>query len=140
MGTPLPPNQPANHCIVCWGVAKPFGLPPTPRVVKVKLSGLLPGQYADEADLDNLNCTHLLEQTHVPCLYNILDRIMSWNVNWNPANTTIGIFNFATVHAAFTSSIDEKCLLDMPNQLDGPDGNIAYAGTATITWDMEGLN
>lgn len=140
MGTPLPPNEPANFCPVCWGVGKTFGLPPTPKVIRVKLSGLQPGEFAHQADFDNLNAEHLLEQTLVPCLYNIIDRQMSWSVNWNPANTTIGVFNFLTVRGAFNSSINTKCLLEMDNQIPGFLGSIAFDGSAVITWDLEGLD
>ncbi len=139
MGTPLPPNEPGNDCILCWGTGKPFGDGPTPTVIQLRLTSLLPGEFADEADFDNLLVTHWLVQTGLPCLYNIIDGNISWNVNWNPTNTNISVVNLNTVRQVFNNLTFTKCQLDLPNQLTGPDGNIAFGGFANITWDLEGL-
>jgi len=139
MGTPLPPNEPGNPCTVCWGVGKSFGDGPTPKVIELRLTSLLPGEYADEADFDNLLVTHWLEQTGLPCVYNIIDGMLSWSVNWNPTNTYISVYNFGTLRTVFHNLTVEKCLLDLPNQNTGPDDNIAWNGFANITWNPEDL-
>ncbi len=139
MGTPLPPNEPGNDCLVCWGPAKDFGDGATPTVIQLRLTSLLPGEFADQADFDNLLVTHWLQQTGLPCLYNIIDGNISWNVNWNPTNTNISVFNINTVRPVFNNLTFTKCQLDLPNQLTGPTGTIAFGGFANITWDLEGL-
>lgn len=139
MGTPLPPNEPGNPCTVCWGVGKAFGDEPTPKVIQLRLTSLLPGEYSDEADFDNLLVTHYLEQTGLPCLYEIIDGMLSWTVNWNPTNTYISVYNFGTLRTVFHNLTGEICLVDVPNQNTSPDDNIAWNGFANITWDLEGL-
>jgi len=139
VGTPLKPNEPGNNCTVCWGSGKPFGNGPTPTVIQLRLTSLLPGEYADDADFDNLLVTHYLEQTGLPCTFNIIDGNLSWTVAWNSTNTYIGVYDFGTLRPVFQGYIDEVCEVDLPSTLISPSGNIAWNGFANITWDLEGL-
>ncbi len=138
MGTPLTANEPGNLCIVCWGPGKTFGPAPTPAVITLTLSGLLPGEFWDPDDEPNLLTPHLLEQTGLPCLFNIIDGDFTWNVNWNPTNTTITVNNRFTLRLVFNALIFTPCLLSAGNTTPFA-GNIATGGTATITWSLGGL-
>ncbi len=139
MGTPLPPNEPGNLCVPCWGPSQAFGPGPTPTVIQLRLTNLLPGEFFTDGDDQNFLATHWLEQTGLPCTFNIIDGDFSWTVAWNPANTTASVTNFLTLRGVFFASIPTACLLDLENALTGPAGNVMFAGFATITWDLEGL-
>ncbi len=140
MGTPLQPNAPGNLCDVCWGPGEAFGPAPTPSIIQLRLTDLLPGQFAGDANFDNLLVTHWLTQTGLPCLFNIIDGLISWSVNWNPTNTSIGVFHIGTVRSIFNFSAAPICQLELPNTNGGPTGTIAWNRFANITWDLEGLS
>lgn len=139
MGTPLPPNEPGNNCDVCWGPGKLFGDGPTPTIIQLRLTSLLPGEFEHEADFDNLLVTHWLVQRGLPCVFTIFDGPLEWTVGWNPANTTVSVTNVNTLRQVFFNSTDAKCLVDLPNKIIVPAAHIAYNGFANVTWDLEGL-
>lgn len=139
MGTPLPPNQPGALCNVCWGVGKDFGNGPTPRVIQLRLTRLLPGEHWDQADEQNLLTTHWLEQQADPCVFLIVDGDYRWFVEWRPTTTIVAVRNLATLRFVFVFEAPPICQVDMPSDIIAPEGNIAYNGFANITWDLEGL-
>ena len=140
MGTPLQPNAPGNLCDVCWGPDEAFGPAPTPSIIQLRLTRVLPGEHADEVDFDSLLRTHCLVQRGLPCVFSIFDGPLEWTVGWNPGNTTVSVTSTSTIRGVFFNSTPTECLLDLPNLITGPTGVIAYGGFANITWDLEGLS
>ena len=139
MGTPLLPNEPGFTCHICWGHAKPFGIAPTPKVIQIRLTALLPGEHATDEVMQNLLVTHYLEQQPDPCRYEITDGAFLWFVEWAPTATLIAVRNTITLRFAFVVVTPAICQVDLPSDISGPLGNIAWNGFANITWDPEGL-
>ncbi|KKL95120.1 hypothetical protein LCGC14_1857800 [marine sediment metagenome] len=139
MGTPLPPNQSGNDCTVCWGTGKPFGDGPTPTVIQLRLTSLLPGEFEDLADFQNLLVTHWLTQQVDPCRFEITDRGFLWFVEWAPTATLVAVRDLSSLRFVFVATLPAICQVDMPSDIAGPAGNIAWNGFANITWNPEDL-
>lgn len=139
MGTPLTPNEPGNTCSICWGVGKTFGNGPTPTVVELRLTSLLPGEFWDQASEQNLLTTHWLEQQVNPCRFEITDGNFLWFVEWGPSATLVAVRNTVSLRFVFVATVPAICEVDMPSDIVDPVGSIAWNGFANITWDVEGL-
>lgn len=139
MGTPVNKQEPANLCPICWGPGKPFGDPPTPQIVQIRLTRLLPGEFFTDAYEEQLLRTHWLEQQVDPCRFVIFDPPLQWFVEWAPTATLVAVRDLATLRFAFVATVPAICQVDMASDIAAPLGNIAWNGFANITWDLEGL-
>jgi hypothetical protein len=139
MGTPLPPNLPADPCVICWGSGKPFGDTPTPRVIFLRLTFLSPGEFWVPAHEQLLLTPHLLEQQAFPCNFTIDDGIFFWTVFWTVASTQIDVFRIADNKSAFRKGTVIECATGLPSQHLTPAGVVAFNGFASITWNPEDL-
>ncbi len=139
MGTPLPRNIPGNICNRCWGPTKPFGPGPTPRVIKLRLTRLLQGEFGNDVIEQNMLTTHLLEQQVDPCRFEIQDGVFLWFVEWAPTATLIAVRDLGSLNFTFVVVTPGLCALDLPSDITQPIGNIMWSGFANITWDLEGL-
>jgi len=139
MGTPLPPNEPGNIGNKCWGDGKPFGPGPTPRVIKLRLTRLLQGEFGNDAVEQNMLMTHLLEQTATPLKFEIYDGRFYWFVDWSQSATLIAVRDTISLRFCFGVISPYICQLDLANDYDRWASTIMYGGFANITWDREGL-
>lgn len=139
MGTPLPPNLPANDCTSCWGVGKPFGDTPTPKVIEVRLTRLLPGEFWNPVDEQLLLTTHYLEQHAFPCVWSIVSGPFDWTLNFNDQFTLLEVKHTASNKLVFIDDEPPACEVDFPSRLTVPTNNFAWNGFANITWNPEDL-
>jgi len=139
MGTPLEPNEPGASCGNCWGIGKDFGDEPTPQVIQLRLTSLLPGDYWDEEFEQFLLTTHYLEQTASPCHYQIESSGFRFVVIFLSSQTVVQVVHLPTARQVFDNTIAPKCALDIANNLTTGVGVIMYNGFANVTWDKEGL-
>lgn len=139
MGTALPPNEDGNLCDICWGLGKAFGETPTPKVIQLRLTSLLPGDYWEPEYEQILLATHYLEQTIYPCLWEIRDAVFLWSVHFRDIGTAIDVDRRSDSRPAFKTFFGPVCGLDHESNLVGPALNVAWNGFANITWDTEGL-
>lgn len=139
MGTELPPNEPGPVCSICWGPGKPFGPGPTPRVVQMRLTRLLPGEHWDP-DLDQLLLTtHWLEPDFLACAWFLDDGIFDWSYQLLPDRTGASVTRRSNSKQAFQYASPPICQVDFPNNITDPTDVIAYHGFANITWNPEDL-
>lgn len=139
MGTPLPPNDAGDNCFVCWGVDKAFGNTPTPRIITVKLSGLLPGDFWLQDDEQLLLTPHSLIQGPGPCRFQVSDAKFSWALVYLFDRTIFSILRFLDTKSVFGHESTQQCLTSIPNDQITPTNFIAYKGTASISWSVKGL-
>lgn len=140
MGTPLPPNLPANDCLACWGAGKPFGVLPSPHVIEARLTRLLPGAFWVDTDELLLLTTHYLEQTAAPCIYRIDDHTFTWILQWFPGFTEFSVLRNGDGRSVFFHDLDQPCESDLDNQILNPAGVVAWNGFANFTWNPEDLD
>lgn len=140
MGTPLPPNEPANNCQFCWGVGKPFGDNPTPRVIEARLTRLIPGEFWTDDDDQLLLTTHYLEQRVAPCEWFITDGTFRWSLNYNIQFTSFEVARIADNKIVFVDDQPAPCLVDIPNANIAPAGVVAWNGFANFTWNPEDID
>ncbi len=140
MGTPLPPNEPGTLGNLCWGIGKPFGPGPTPKVVKLRLTRLLQAEFGNDAVEQNMLTTHLLEQQVDPLRFDIQDGRFLWFVEWAPSATLIAVRDLISLRFSFVSIVPQICQLDLPSDIVDPAGSIMWGGFANVTWDLEGLD
>ena len=139
MGTPLTRNKPGNACTICWGSSKPFGNGPTPHIVQMRLTSMLPGDnYTPELE-QLLLTTHYLKQTLEPCIWEIRDGSFLWRYLLFPTLSQCEVFSGPPVRNSFTGTIASPCLTDFPNLSTAPADQVMYGGFANITWDPEDL-
>lgn len=139
MGTPLPPNQIGDDCVLCWGFEKPFGNGNTPRIIQLRLTDLSPGQFWDPADEQLLLTPHFLQQHPVPCTYTIDDGRFLWEWVWGVGTTQIDVVRKDDFKSVFAYGSRFECDLFLPNWHQAPVGVVAYYGWALVTWSLEGL-
>jgi len=139
MGTPLPPNEPGNPCTNCFGFGKAFGELVTPKVIQLRLTSLLPGEFYDQDFEQFLLTTHYLEQYTSPCHYRIESNDFRFDLLWYTIQTVVQILHLPTYRQVFDNTSALGCSTDIENLLVNPTGVITYGGFANITWDREGL-
>lgn len=139
MGTPLPANEPATPCTSCWGIGKPFGDNPTPELIQVRLTNLLPGEFSTPEIEQDLLVTHYLQRVIDFCTWEITANGLLWRLVYSDQFTTLVVESTTTGKRAFLDTLPPTCQLDFPSALIVPDDHIAYNGFANITWDLEGL-
>lgn len=140
MGTPIPPNEPANNCAQCWGPGKAFGDFPTPRFMSVELTKFLPGEFwLPEYELLLLT-THDLVQLGPPCQWQVVAPPFQWFLNYAPGFTFFMVAHTPTGKLAFFEPNAPDCAIDFPSSLVAPNNRIAYGGFANITWNPEDLD
>ncbi len=139
MGTPIPPNEPANDCLTCWGPGKPFADGATPKFLPLRFRFFEPGTDFDD-DMDQILLTvHHLRQQLNPCRYMINDGIFTWEWFFEAPLTSIEIIHNIKLSRAFFSNLGPPCLEIYFNTLDQPFGNIAFGGFLEITWNWKDL-
>ena len=139
MGTPLPPNLPGDPCTVCWGPGKPFGDGPTPKVIELRLTSILPGELWEDELEQLLLTTHWLEQQPSPCFYKIKDAEFTWSLSWSAGATIVQVIRTLETGTVFAAEIFEECVVDIPNHITTPGNVFAYGGFANATWNPEDL-
>lgn len=139
MGTPLPPNEPGDPCTVCWGPGKEFGSGPTPKVIQLRLTRLLPGEHYTEASEQFLLTTHHLEQLYAPCYYTIDARGFRLDVLFWLGSTHVLVSHVDEGWGVFYNTTAPECSLDLENLFTSPADNVMYGGFANITWSTKGL-
>lgn len=139
MGTPLPANEPGELCSVCWGPGNPFGPGPTPRVVQMRLTSMLPGDNFTTELEQLLLTTHYLQQTFDPCFWRIDDGSFLWTFSLFPGLSQCEVFSGPPIRNSFTGTIATSCLVDFPDLTTSPADQVLWGGFANITWDLEGL-
>lgn len=139
MGTPVPPNEPGDLCTICWGPGRPHGPGPTPKVLRLVFSGLLPGEFWSSADEQSLLWPHYLIQSGVPCDWLELSTRWRCQFSYTPITVWIVLRNLATNRLAFLAIIPPSCTLFEPNEITDPLTNFAYSGNVTVDWDLKGL-
>jgi hypothetical protein len=123
MGTRIPPPivvEPADAgdaCSVCWGFGKDFGDGDTPDHIVVNFSGIQKADDWREIDGDPLDGIFILDQDeNAPCFFlTVVDDVTIF-VQYSNGNTEIDAEHFL-VGPKFTASIDEECLIFVPNDL-----------------------
>lgn len=139
MGTPLPPNEPGDDCINCWGPNKPFGDGPTPLTITVTLEDLEPGTFWIPSQEQLLLTPHLLQQIPVSCSWSINDGTFVFLLQYLPTRTILDVFNLNPFSPAFVARPPTPCLQELDNDNTAPSGIYAFSGFAAITWNLEGL-
>lgn len=140
MGTPLASNEPANLCTTCWGPGKPFGEGPSPKVVEVRLTSLLPGEFHTTELEQLILTTHWLEQVINPCIYHINAGGLTWSLGWFSPFTTLSVIESATAHPVFDNQFAPLCSVDFGSTLFHALGTIMFGGFANITWSLDGTS
>lgn len=140
MGTPLPENEPGELCPSCWGVNKPFGPGPSPKVIQLRLLDLEAGALATEATNALILQPRLLEQTNAPCTYEIEASGFLYRLNFSLQFTTLVVERISDGKRAFLDDFPPACQTSFPNALDDGDDHIAFNGRALIQWSREGLD
>lgn len=139
MGTILTKNKIGTPCTSCWGVGKPFGHGPTPHIIQVRLTSLLPGEFSTPAIEQDLLTTHWLERIIDFCTWEITQAGFLWRLVYSLQFTNLLVERISDAKRAFVDNFPPTCELDLPNALVNPAGNIAYNGFANLTWDPEAL-
>lgn len=139
MGTPLPRNVSATPCPICWGLGKKFGLGPTPRVIEVRLTSILQGEFGSAGAEQLLLTTHWLVTTTIVCTWTITDATFFWILTFSLQFTTLEVRNLTDNRQAFVDDFPPACTVDFPNALQDPAGNVAFGGFANLTWNPEDL-
>lgn len=139
MGTPLTANEPGDDCIFCWGVGKRFGDTTTPRVIIVTLTNLITGDFGSSTIAAQLLVPHLLEQTIAPCVWEIETDGFLWRLNFPAGVTTLVVERISDGRRAFLDNFPPPCSLTFDNALALPANNIAFGGSASISWSLAGL-
>lgn len=140
MGTALPKNEPGWQSNLCWGDAKPFGPGPTPRIIQLRLTSLLQGEFGNDETEQNMLMTHWLEQVPGTLHYQIYDGRFYWFIEWHPSATLIAVRDTISLRFCFVATLPAICQLDAPNEVITWANNFFYGGFANITWDREGLD
>lgn len=139
MGTPLPPNEPADPCTVCWGPGKSFGSGVTPKVIQLRLIDLLPGEHYTAAFEQFLLIPHYLEQLYAPCFYTIDANGFRLDVLFHLFTTHVLVSNTLEGWGVFFNTTAPPCSLHVENNYDSPADKVMYGGYANITWSLKGL-
>lgn len=139
MGTPLPPNEPAEPCTSCWGIGKTFGDTETPQVLQVRLTRLLQGEFGSSESEQLLLTTHWLERVQAFCTWEIIASGFLWRLVYSLQFTNLIVERISDGKRAFQDTFPPTCQLDLENDLQDGDDRIAFGGFANITWDLEGL-
>jgi len=139
MGTPLPPNETANPCALCWGPGKAFGDGPTPKVINVALTRLLPGEHWNPDHEQLLLTTHQLEQQVGPCFWRIDDGTFTWTFEFTWIETQCEVRRKSDNKPVFVGDFPPPCMTDLGSSLLQPLGNVAYNGFANAYWNPEDL-
>ncbi len=139
MGTPLPPNEPGDPCVNCWGFGKQFGDGETPLQVELQFVDLQPGEFFDPA-LDQFIITpHTLIQFNSACRYRVEASDFRFQIIWDPTRTVVQAVHLPTGRQIFDNTTAPLCATDVPNNLVNPGGVMMFGGNAMITWSLQGL-
>ena len=139
MGKKLPANEPGNDCDFCWGLDKPLGLLPTPRIIQFKLSGLAPGEFWIEGADHLLTTPQLLIQDIQPCAWQLFVDPYIFFVRYFVNQTQMFVRNFVTAKSVFEHVTFPSCATSGGDPNGEFLGRQAFAGSALITWSLEGL-
>lgn len=137
MGTPLPPTETGDPCTVCWGPGKPFGDRNTPKVIQLRLTSMLPGEFYTQEFEQFLLTTHYLEQFGEPCHYRIESNGFRFDLLFEMSFTFVLIVHLPTAHGVFTNTSAPVCSTDIENLFTSGIGLIMYGGFANLTWEVE---
>ncbi len=139
MGTPLPPNEAGDDCVVCWGPGETFGDGPTPRVITAIFSGFTAGDGFNPADEQVLLAPQLLLQQLNPCAYAIQVGPILFFWRWSPTTALASVENTVVPIEYFRGDITEHCPLTIFNELPSFPSQGAIGGTFFVTWNPEDL-
>lgn len=139
MGTALPRNEPGEPCNVCWGLGQPFGDVTTPKFINMEFSGFDQGEFWDPDREQQLNASHLLEQTANPCTWVIVDSGVAWVLTWSGGVGQILIQQMSPFRNAFSTDHQIPCLLEYDNQIITPENVMTFGGKVEIAWSTRGL-
>lgn len=139
MGTPLPPNLPANPCGTCFGLGKTFGDAPTPRVLILQFSGFTPDQAWDPATEQILLTPQYLIQQTDPCTYQINAGGILFFFQWRTLTTLCSIEQTPGVIEYFRGDVSDLCELLVQNELLTGINVATIGGVVTVGWNPEDL-
>lgn len=137
MGTPLPANEPATGCALCFGSGKPLG-DVQPTYVICTFDGVKPGAVFD---VDQHFIPHgPFTLTHISdCLYRKTTSQYQVTMNWG-ATRTLTLFSFPGGEAdGWAGPVGKPCDTVCDEDAGTPVGRTLFAGTVTVTWNTEGL-
>lgn len=135
MGTPLPPNEPAAACALCWGPGKAFGNGPPPKVIRMDLCGLQPGEDWEPGDEQLLLTPHFLEKAFGPCNWEIRDAVYNYSLEFDIGWTGCSVTRIVDNKQAFQAASLPICQTVLSSDLHDPVGVVAYDGQAVFTWN-----
>lgn len=135
MGTPLPPNEPGDLCLTCWGPGKVFGDIETPKYAWMTVTNVSPGENWNPALEALLLTPHMLIQQIFPCNYALNDGHFAWLWQFLPLSSQGVVNHIASGTKAFFRQEGPRCLTELQDLSNAPENIYSFGGNGVLTFE-----